>query len=176
MSTWDPLLGGAPERAEHALTLRRTLLAVGWAGAVGIVLILGTVAATNRSLSGAGEALALFSVWLVVGAVVAAVPVLVGALWALRHLPRGRAPRVVVGALSGFVFGLVAELLSVGMSPWAIVRDELGFAAMLLAWPVVAGAVAGWIVGPRPEATVAGPGRDEREEDALLDDGGAARP
>ena len=40
---------------------------------------------------------------------------------------------------------------------------------MLLLWPSVAGAVAGWIVGPRPVAAVPGPGPDERAEDALAD-------
>lgn len=165
----DPLLGSAQERAEHALTLRRTLLAIGWASLVGLALVVGTVVATDRSLAGVGLTLGAWIVWLVVGAVVATLPVTVGALWALRRLPAGRWPRVVVGGSAGALFGLVAELLAVGLSPWALLRDELGFGAMLLLWPSVAGAVAGWIVGPRPVAAVPGPGPDERAEDALAD-------
>lgn len=169
MSALDPLLGGAQERAEHALTLRRTLRALGWAGLVGLVLVVGTVAATNRSLAGVGPVLGIWIVWFAVGAVVATLPVTVGALWALRRLPAGRWPRILVGGFAGLVFGLVSELLAVGASPWVLVRDEPGIGAMLLLWPAVAGAVAGWIVGPRPVAVAPGPGPDERAEDALLD-------
>jgi hypothetical protein len=165
----DSLFGVGRERAEHELTLRRTALAIGWAALVGTVLVVGTIAVTSRSLGGVGLVLVLLVMWLVVGAVVAGVPLLVAALWVLRRLPKGRWPRVVVGALAGLAFGLVAELLAAGMSPVALFRQELGFATMLLLSPLVAGAVAGAIVGPRPEAVVEGPGPDERAEDALLD-------
>ena len=166
---FDPLLGDARERAEHALTLRRTAVGIGWAAGILVVLILGTIAVTDRS--GAGGTFALLVLSLLSAGVVAGVPVLVLALWLLRRLPRGRVPRIVVGGSAGLAIGLVEELVFTGMSPWAFVHDEPAFAAMVLLWPLVAGAVAGAIVGPRPPAIVPGAGPDERAEDALL--GGA---
>ena len=78
-----------------------------------------------------------------------------------------RAGNVLLGR--GLAFGLVAELLAVGMNPVALFRQEPGFATMLLLCPLVAGAVAGAIVGRRPAAVVEGRRRDERAEDALVD-------
>lgn len=176
MSVWDPLLGGAQERAEHALTLRRTLVAVGWACLVGVVMVLAAILWWNRSLAGAGEALVAWFAALFVGVAVPAIPVAALALWTLRHLPRSRAPRIVVGALTGLAFGLVEQLLFTGVAPWALARAEPDLAASLLLAPLVAGAVAGALVGPRPVARTPAPGRDERAEDALLDTDRPANP
>lgn len=169
MAMVDSLFGQGQERAEHELTLRRTALAIAWAAGLLFVLLVGTVAVTEGSLSGASGTLALMTASLLVGCVVAGLPVLLLALWLLRRLGRGRAARIVVGGLAGLAIGLVEELLMGGMSPWAFVHDEPGFATMVLLWPLVAGAIAGAIVGPRRAAVAEGPGPDEQAEDALLD-------
>jgi hypothetical protein len=159
----DPLFGDESTRAGRALTLQRTLVAVGSAALVGLGLVLGTVAVTDRS--DAALVVELLVIWLIIGAVVAAAPVTVAALWVLGRLPRGRWPRIVVGAAAGLLFGLIAELIAVGLSPAELVRTEPGFATMLLLWPLVAGAVGGAIVGPRPVTEAAGP---QHAGDAVL--------
>jgi len=145
----DSLLGAGRERAERELTIRRSAVAVGWAAAILFVLVLVTAVVTEGS-SGAVVTVVLLGGSLLVGCVVAGIPVLLLALWLLRHLGGGRLPRIVVGGLAGLAIGLVEELLLGGMSPWAFVDREPDFAAMVLLCPLVAGAIAGAIVGPRP--------------------------
>lgn len=174
MSFTERLVGSGDERAEHDLTLRRTLVALGWAAALALVLVAVSLVAIDGTLGGLGFALAVLAMALVMGSAVVAVPLLVGSLWVLRRCRRGRAPRVVVGAAAGLVFGVAVQMLVTAMAPWTLAATQPGYALVLIGIPLIAGAGAGAIVGPRPPARLAPPGRDERAEDALLDGPGAA--
>lgn len=136
--------------AEHSLTLRRTLAAIGWAALVGFALVLGyglVLGAGGGSVSGA----ALWFVWTFVGAVLLGPLLVAAALWALRRAGPGRTPRVVAGVVLGLVVGLVEELLFTGMDPVALIRTEPEAAFLLFVVPVVSGTAAGALVGPRPQ-------------------------
>ncbi len=168
MSFTERLIGSGDERARHELTLRRTLVAMGWGALSSIVLVVATVAVT----AGIGEALSGWTfVWVVlqyVAAVVLAPLLVMGALWVLRRCGPGRLPRVLVGLAAGFVLGLVEQLLFTGMSPVELVRTEPALAFLVLGVPPIAGAVAGALVGPRPALpSAAAPGPDERAEDSV---------
>lgn len=158
----------AAELAEHSLTLKRTLVAIGWGALVGLVLALGAVAVQSGVRSVTLEAALFYLVVMGVGAAVLAVPLAALALAALRRAGPGRWPRVVMGAVVGAVLGLAEQLLFTHMAPWDFVRTEWPLALLLYAVPVAAGAAGGALVGPRPAARPESPGPDERAEDALL--------
>ena len=157
------------ERTEHDLTLRRTLAGVGWALAVGWLLIAGAAVATDGASTSAVTAATLGLVWAAVGGALAAIPVAALALFALRRTGSGRAPRIVVGALAGAVIGVTQAAVLAHRSPWALAGSDPGLALIMLVVPVLAGAVAGAVVGPRPPARARAVGSDESAEDALLD-------
>lgn len=170
MADWGSLLGNDElERAEHGLTLRRTLAAIGWAAAASVLLLAAFLAVT----AGVGAAVTGWTfVWVAfqyVGALVLGPVLAAGALWVLRRSGRGRPPRVLVGAAAGLLVGFAEQLLFTGMSPVELVRTEPDTAFLLLGIPLLAGAAAGWLVGPRPDPKPATPSRDDLAEDSLLE-------
>ena len=168
MSFTERLVGSGDERAQHELTLRRTLVAIGWGALASIVLVAAAVAVS----AGIGAAASGWTfAWVAlqyVGAVVLSPLLVIGALWVLRRSGSGRLPRILVGLAVGLVLGLVEQLLFTGMSPLELIRTEPDLAFLVLGVPPIAGAVAGALVGPRPALPPASePGPDERAEDSL---------
>jgi hypothetical protein len=150
------------ERAEHMLTLKRTLLAIAYTAGIGV----GVVVVFVVGLSGLDESAATIPIyWLLpmfVSALIVGLPVAAGAFIVLRSLGSGRWTRVGVGAVSAMVVGLGAGI---------IFSAEWDSAAVLqyLVVPAIAGACAGALVGPRRRAPPLVDGPDERAEDALPD-------
>ncbi len=162
----------AAELAEHSLTLKRTLIALAW-GALAVIVLTALVyaVAAGAGASAIGGALIWFFISFVLAIVIAPAFVALG-LAVLRRCGPGRAPRVWVGAVTGLVLGWGELMLFSGTSPWQLAATDQLLAALHLAVPPVAGAIAGVLVGPRPTpAPEPVPGRDERAEDALLDEG-----